>query len=204
MLGHAGEPAEGGSNGIKPKPSKRVVQEDAEFEARMECGGAGYSPCSNSGLPRARPQGHLHGGFLFRTSESFEGSARARAHGLWVERSGNLMESWLVPCGRGDALGSFRATTRYGLVGGATRGERPGGSPGKTSCSDATIFSNAPMSADDPSRTFLAWLSTPQEPTRPSSLKKSIVPSRSSTTMPTLSMRLSAMCPIQKVSSTTR
>src|SRR5688572_8576993 len=34
---------------------------------------------------------------------------------------------------------------------------------------------------------------------RPSSLKKSIVTSRSSTTMPTLSMRLSAMCLIQHV-----
>src|SRR6266704_1067243 len=36
---------------------------------------------------------------------------------------------------------------------------------------------------------------------RPSSRKKSIVPPRSSTTIPTLSIRLSAMCPIYKVSS---
>src|SRR5207248_2123499 len=36
---------------------------------------------------------------------------------------------------------------------------------------------------------------------RPSSRKKSIVPPRSSTTIPTLSIRLSAMCPIYKVPS---
>src|SRR5262249_42801348 len=61
----------------------------------------------------------------------------------------------------------------------------------------STLWSPRPVTRPAHSPSIVARPSS----SRPSSRKKSIVPPRSSTTIPTLSIRLSAMCPIYKVSS---